>query len=825
MRRLLCIALLVVVSLGLTACSSRVQDGQTDASLGLGDTIDAQHSVGQTFVSRFAGLTTIEVSAAILGNPGSGKAVLHLRSDPDATSDLRTAESPFSPVGGAIAFVFPPLPDSAGRPLYFVIEGPGMPAGSALEVARGTGASYPDGALYADGAPQDRQVAFRLKYDPISSALGDAWFWLQAAGMLSAALLLFVLPGLALLTVAMPGRSWAWAEALGLAGALGLCIYPLLLLWSSAAGWRLGPGYVWVCIVGGLLVLVFSLAVVLRRHARRLPWRQRFTDWWIGGNRWPDLALLVIVLLVAARRLSVLAWLDAPSWGDSVQHAVIAQLMVDHGGLFSSWLPYAPYGSMTVHFGFHSAVAAYQWLTGAPAAWATLATGQLLNILAVVTLIPLALRVGGGNRWAAAAAVLAAGLVSPVPAVYVNWGRYAQLAGQAILPVAAWFVWDLLDRRDQRAGGLILAAVAMAGMTLAYYRMPYLLAPWVVCLVLAWGLPRWRSSPAEWSRAFVLLAFAAGLMLVLVSPWAGNLLGGKLATMVVPAVGASGAWTKVVANYQSFQDLVTFVPPVLAVPFLLTAAWALVRRQAPVLGMILWTVGLCALPALWLLGVPGANMLDSFAVMIALYIPVGVVVGVGAGRLAQALAGSAASWRGLLTASVLVAVAAWGAYAQGGLLERTKAIVTRPDILAMDWIRNNTPPDARFLVQGFAIYSDSSIVGADGGWWIPLLAGRQNTMPPQYALMDERPLQAGYSQAMTDLVIGLRASGATSRRGLDLICAAGVTHIYQGQGHGSVGANAIPLYSSGELAASSALQPVYKRDRVEIYALAPGVCK
>jgi hypothetical protein len=212
-------------------------------------------------------------------------------------------------------------------------------------------------------------------------------------------------------------------------------------------------------------------------------------------------------------------------------------------------------------------------------------------------------------------------------------------------------------------------------------------------------------------------------------------------------------------------------------------------------------------------------------VLIALYIPVGMVVGVGAGRLAQAMAGSAASRRGPLVAALLLALAAWGAYSQGSLLDRSMAIVTKPDILAMDWIKNNTSPDARFLVQGFAIYDDTSVVGADGGWWIPLLAGRDNTMPPQYALLAEQPLQPGYSQAMTDLVKGLRASGATSRQGLDLMCAAGVTHIYQGQGRGAVGANATPLYSSSALAASSALRPVYRRDRVEIYALAPGVCR
>jgi hypothetical protein len=113
-----------------------------------------------------------------------------------------------------------------------------------------------------------------------------------------------------------------------------------------------------------------------------------------------------------------------------VQHTVIAQLMVDNGGLFDSWEPYAPYRSLTVHFGFSSFAALLSWFTSMDSVRATLLMGQLISGLAVITLYPLAMRLTNGNRWAALGAVLVAGLLSPMPAYYVNWGRYAQLAGQ-----------------------------------------------------------------------------------------------------------------------------------------------------------------------------------------------------------------------------------------------------------------------------------------------------------------------------------------------------------------------------------------------------------
>ena len=70
-------------------------------------------------------------------------------------------------------------------------------------------------------------------------------------------------------------------------------------------------------------------------------------------------------------------------------------------------------------------------------------------------------------------------------------------------------------------------------------------------------------------------------------------------------------------------------------------------------------------------------------------------------------------------------------------------MVTKPDRQAMTWIREHTPAQAKFLVEGFRIYGGRSVVGSDAGWWIPLLADRANTMPPQYALLNETPIISG----------------------------------------------------------------------------------
>jgi hypothetical protein len=246
------------------------------------------------------------------------------------------------------------------------------------------------------------------------------------AGLLAVTGLLFVVPGWALLAWLWPGRRLAWAELLGVAVGVSLAVYPLLILWTDLVGLHLGPLYAWLPVVAGLAALAW----------RYRAWRPRqgwaaLGQWTRSQAFWPDVTLLVVLGLVFGVRLLVARAIDVPLWGDSYHHTMIAQLLVDNGGLFDSWAPYAELASFTYHFGYHSAVAAVHWITRIPMVEATLWVGQLLNALAVLAVYPVAVRLGG-HRMAGLGAVLVAGLLSQQLAMYVNWGRYTQLAGQAI---------------------------------------------------------------------------------------------------------------------------------------------------------------------------------------------------------------------------------------------------------------------------------------------------------------------------------------------------------------------------------------------------------
>jgi hypothetical protein len=216
-------------------------------------------------------------------------------------------------------------------------------------------------------------------------------------------------------------------------------------------------------------------------------------------------------------------------------------------------------------------------------------------------------------------------------------------------------------------------------------------------------------------------------------------------------------------------------------------------------------------------------MLQNFAVIIWIYMPVSILLGWGLGRL-HGLADDR-RWHGLLAAGMLALIMIAGMARRSDLEADQFAMVTFPDLAAMDWIVENTPEDALFLVQGFGIYEGRSIVGSDAGWWLPLYTQRLNTIPPQYAIFNEQPIDPDYSLAVIEDVAKLEGLALDSPEGLEYLCRVGVTHVFNGHRRGLVGSGLdAALFSSDELAAQPALDRVYAQDRVEIYALDQDLC-
>jgi hypothetical protein len=236
-----------------------------------------------------------------------------------------------------------------------------------------------------------------------------------------------------------------------------------------------------------------------------------------------------------------------------------------------------------------------------------------------------------------------------------------------------------------------------------------------------------------------------------------------------------------------------------------------------VLLVSVWWFGLFVLTNPQLLRLPGSGVITNFALFIAAYIPVAVLVGDLFGWLADR-AGCRPRARALLILLVAGGGLHWARVRTGDLHVQQHALALRQDVEAMAWIRENVPQDARFLVNSFFAYGESVIVGSDGGWWMPLLAGRTNTVPPLNYSAEKGP-RADYRLWINELTRLLQVQGVDHPEMVRELRERGITHVYIGQQQGRVNYGGPHVLSPEVLQRSESYRPVYHQDQVWIFEL------
>ncbi len=790
----------IILAINLSGCAGIVAPEQNGVAATLQTVIRQTKSAGQTFVARQAGLTGIEIFLTPL-EAGTGELHLRLRADALTSADLTTTSLPLTSITTAGYYRFAFSPQSDSRQHYYYAEWTLTGTGAVL-MGRTGGEAYLDGSAYQNGLPDDAQVAFRLIYQPGQAWLGWAYQGVIWGLLIIVAIGLYILPGWALLGLIQPTAArLIWPEKMGLAIGLSLTLYPLLMLWTHLIGLNLGPLYAWLPLGAGS---VYALKKMQLGWPKLALWRN-------SEAMWPDLALLGVMGLIFATRFWVVRQLDAPLWGDSVQHTFITQLLIDHGGLFSSWAPYADLQSFTYHFGFHAAIAALHWITQMDVLQSVLWGGQLLNGLAAVALYPLATWLTG-RRWAGVGAVLTAGLLLSMPMFYVNWGRYTQLAGQIILPAAMCLAWIGLEESNPR--WLILASLAWSGLVLAHYRILVLAGGFLLAWFVFQKLWQWRLLKNT-------LLFGAGAAL-LVMPWLINAFSGKLWAYVY-----SFLTTPAVKTSQWMQDMNAGVDPAIGLPtwiwlaLALIIGWGLWQRQRAIAILGLWCLvaGILTNPQ-WL-NLPGEGAINNFTLFIAAYLPAAVLFG---NAFDWALARMPKFNTSLVWLMMVMAGAVWGAGQRiNDVQPSAGTLLTRPDLRAAAWIRANTPPTARFAINSFDAFGASVVVAADGGWWLPLLTQRGITVPPINYFSETGPTTT-YREEVNALNAQIHAQGITHPDTLARLQTQGVCYIYLGQRQGRMNYSG-PVLEPAQLLSSPVVRLIYQQDRVYIFILNTPPCQ
>ena len=175
--------------------------------------------------------------------------------------------------------------------------------------------------------------------------------------------------------------------------------------------------------------------------------------------------------------------------------------------------------------------------------------------------------------------------------------------------------------------------------------------------------------------------------------------------------------------------------------------------------------------------------MDTISVVLSLFVPAAVVLGLAANLLREEDGGA---WgpRSWLAAGLTALLSLWGAGSLLRIIDPGAAYVLPQDMGAVAWVQEHTPPDALFMVNTYAFeFAPEYVIGSDAGGWLPVLARRRVvTAPMTYPI--ERSMIEHYPQQIAELAglsSDLGAPAAVAR-----LRALGVTHVFVGARGGPI---------------------------------------
>ncbi len=625
----------------------------------------------------------------------------------------------------------------------------------------------------------------------------------QIVGFGSFLLLVILIPGWATIRWLTPKQLLSRSERWALSWCVGIALPPISLNLFHLVGLSINR---WVIIAYALLGLLGAIW-----PEPRSTWNLRFVQLKqirISGHAW---LLFSIALVSIIQRLLAVRNLSVAQWNDAYHHTIITQLFLNNGGIFETWQPYADLNTFSYHYGFHANSAFLAWWSQLAATTSVLYTGQLLGVAAGVMAYLLGRRLSGRPSIGLIAFALTS-FYNLMPAYYVNWSRFTQLIGQVILVglVVVWFIALEYPRFSWKLVGL--ATILTTSLLLTHYLVTLFAVVMVGLIILALLAlrPTFENLKQLSLRAGAITIASA----IIAAPWLYTIIQSKLTAIARNYVtGYSSGYAATVATLDQI------VPTYIKGPIMLLAVigiWlACAQRSWRMLLLVGWSLGIEILAVPYVFNLPISGIISGFAVSIMLYL---TIIPLAAYPLGLLLDRYSRPWYiKALALAGLYGLIVWSTPWQTAIVNEQNRLLTTADEQAMQWIRETTEPDARFLINGLSSYGDALIIADDGGMWIPFLTGRQTTIPP-LTYGSEKAINPQLDREVYALYAALRSTALESAEGIALLHKNQVDYIYAGP-HMGKNAQNTQLNIQALRYRPEQFPIVYERDGVVIFAV------
>jgi hypothetical protein len=584
--------------------------------------------------------------------------------------------------------------------------------------------------------------------------------WLKLLG----GIVTFLGPGFCIVTILYKDslKSLTHWFILSLAGSV--CFWGILLAWLKLFDLRLSSLCIWIIFVSGWIIGL--LYVILNR--RNFLFKKLSIKWYEVANWVLSIITGLIIVWVLRHQVAGLG-------SDSYHHTLITQLIHDHGGLPDNYQPATDQLiSFSYHYGYHAALAALMWLSGWGARLLVLVSGALLVMITTLSVSLLAEEITE-HYSAGIVANAFTGLVFVFPMYMLNWGRYTQLAGLALVPVFLQMCLAYYKKYSNRIdiGKILPIALIATGIAITHYRVTIMA---VLAIILFCFLARIDNQySVRRNFSFVItLAITAGIAFFFFSPWLWQVIHSH-------QFGYRVILEDISSSYYSITRLdmhaIEYPTNGLVVIYICVGIlWGLIKKKWFILWMITWAGTMLLLSGPYLL----ADMMDRVSVIISLYIPASIIIG----WVSHVIYKQLKSPFQILAIIIFLLIISWSG---SDALHKNligRGFVTSLDLDAAAWIKSNTPNDALFIVNTYKFgFTSNFVIGIDAGYWLPLLADRRTVTIPMIYNIEMFRQPDGLQQLLDLYNLG---QDLTTPKAIDYLYKVRASYVYVGEQGGPI---------------------------------------
>jgi len=440
--------------------------------------------------------------------------------------------------------------------------------------------------------------------------------------------------------------------------------------------------------------------------------------------------LLLIVLGGLAVRLLAVREFAFPLWVDSVRHALITQVMASKGQVLFDYAPYLPMiDRFPYHFGYHTISASLMMISTRSLPLLMLSLGQLLNALMPLTVYAAAWLMTKRRDVGVVAAFLVA-FPFLFPGYYATWGRFTQLTGMLIMCLLVAMTWRLLRGSERERVHWWLVGLLAAGLFLVHLRVFIYYLPFAFVL---W-LYNYNNNQGRRTRWLATAALLGG-MLVAPRIW------------YLKPVSVGNVFKNQIAGYNAFPtgyltagwEQYFIVAAAVSLLIVLVARFRRTRWSHLPLILLLWVAMLFLLLGGEYIGLPESWVVNLNSMYITLFFPLALLLAISSIYLWRhriLLYRIPPPYRPFLSAlwygscgALFTALLLFGIHKQITILNDKTILAHRDDLPALEWVAQNTPPSARFVVSSW-LWLGGAWAGQDAGSWLVPLTGRYSSTPP-----------------------------------------------------------------------------------------------